>query len=127
MNTTKLNYKQEQAMELVKKLKSFGYIVYLAEKGTHGFFHRPNEDKHINFQLDFYFSFSSNHISKNIGSGHQLIDGFSNIENATKDFFEQMLNCPPYKSRRKNEVFIRWKTVKEHLDFYNSSSKYTII
>lgn len=130
--TTEHTTNKECISQLCEKLKSLGYIVYLAESGTYGFFHRPNEDKHINFQIDyFFFQFSSNHKGNNIGTGHRLtsdeqcllweIDKF-----CTKDFCERLLNCAPYKSRRKNETFTRWSTVAEHLTFY-SSSNYKLI
>lgn len=118
---------QESTLQLCNKLVELGYIVHLAEKGTYGFFHRPNEDKHISFQIDyFFFSFSSNHKGKGIGSGYRItsdeqcllweIDNF-----CTKEFCENLLNCQPYKCGR-GETFTRWTTVKEHLITYSSSN-----
>ncbi len=119
--------------ELINKLKSFGYVVYLAEKGNYGFFHRPNETKFISFQIDyFFFNFSANHKSENLGTGYRItgdeqcklwdIDKF-----CTQEFCEKLLNCLPYTSRRKREKFIRWSTVQEHLTTYGESSHYKLV
>lgn len=134
MNTTetKQSTNQQATNELATKLKNLGYVVYLAESGTYGFFHKPNETKHISFQIDyFFFNFSSNYKGENIGTGHRLTnDEKCNIweveKFATSEFFESLINCRPYSSRRKKEKFLRWSTVQEHLDFYGSSSKYSI-
>ena len=132
MKTSKLTSDQKYTQQLVNKLLSLGYVVYLAQGGTYGFFHRPNETKYISFQIDyFFFNFSANHKSQNLGTGYRITSDEQckiwDIENfCTKDFCEKLLNCPPYTSRRKNEKFLRWSTVEEHLNFYGPSSKYKL-
>lgn len=129
---TKIVTNKERTAQLVAKIKSFGYPVYLAEKGDYGFFTNLDGSRIISFQIDyFFFNFSANHKSIGLGSGYRItndeqcliweIDTF-----CTAKFLESLLNAPAYKSRRKNEKFLSWTTLDQHLAFYQSSSKYAI-
>lgn len=122
---------QTEITRLAKVLKSFGYDVYISESGTYGFFCNPDGSKLISFQIDYFFiNFSANHRSNNLGSGYRITGDEQCIVWqmefwATKEFFDGLLACKPYKSRKKNEYFIKWTSLNEHMAFYNSSSKYT--
>lgn len=121
-------------MELATKIKSFGFDVYLSSVGNYGFF--TDGKKLISFQIDyFFFSFSSNHKSINLGTGHRLTTDeqcpinlssqfFSIDEFCTLEFLQGLLNCKPYISKKPSEKFVSWTTLEEHLSFYGSSSKY---
>lgn len=120
--------KNDYTVELATKIKSFGFDVYLSSVGNYGFFTDGN--KLISFQIDyFFFSFSANHKSINLGSGYRLteddqcllwdVDKFCTLE-----FLQGLLNCKPYISKKPHEKFVSWTTLEEHLSFYNSSSKY---
>ena len=129
---TKVTTDKERTTELVNKIKSFGYPVYLSEKGNYGFFTNSYGSRIISFQIDyFFFNFSANHKSIGLGTGYRItsdekcllweIDTF-----CTAEFLESLINAPIYKSRRKNERFLSWTTLTQHLDSYQSSSKYQI-
>jgi len=123
---------KERTAELVSKIKSFGYPVYLSEKGNYGFFTNADGSRVISFHIDyFFFNFSANHKSIGLGTGYRItndekcllweIDTF-----CTAKFLESLINAPIYKSRRKNERFISWTTLNQHLEMYQQSSKYTL-
>ena len=120
---------KENCIELANKIKSFGYDVYIAEKGTYGFF--TNGERLVSFQIDyFWFNFSSNHKSKGFGSGARLTNDEDCIQYkiedwCTNEFLNKLLNSQQY--RGNGGYFISWTTLKEHMDFYNSSSKYQLI
>lgn len=129
---TKITTDKERITELVNKIKSFGYSVYLAERGNYGFFTNSDGSKIVSFQIDyFFFNFSANHKSIGLGTGYRItsdeqcllweIDKF-----CTDEFLQKLINAPIYKSRRKNEKFISWTTLEQHLASYQSSSKYQL-
>lgn len=129
---TKIITDKERTAELVNKIKSFGYPVYLSEKGNYGFFTNADGSRVISFQIDyFFFNFSANHKSIGLGTGYRItndekcllweIDTF-----CTVNFLESLINAPIYISRRKNEKFLSWTTLDQHLATYQSSSKYQL-
>ena len=129
---SKIYTNKERTAELVKKIKSFGYPLYLSEKGNYGFFTNADGSRLISFHIDyFFFSFSANHKSIGWGSGYQItndeqcllweIDSF-----CTADFLESLINAPIYKSKRNDGRFLSWTTLKQHLETYQSSSKYQL-
>jgi hypothetical protein len=131
-NPTKIITDKERTAELVKKIKSFGYPVYLSEKGNYGFFTNADGSRIVSFQIDyFFFNFSANHKSIGLGTGYRItndekcllweIDTF-----CTAKFLESLINAPIYRSRRKNEKFLSWTTLDQHLASYQSSSKYQL-
>lgn len=122
---------QNEINRLGRVLKGFGYDVYISESGTYGFFCKPDGQKLISFQVDYFFiSFSANHKSRGLGSGYRITSDEQCVmwemeKWATKEFFESLLDCKPYRSHKSNEVFLSWTTLDQHLATYNSSSKYT--
>lgn len=129
---TKIVTNKERTAQLVAKIKSFGYPVYLAERGDYGFFTNSDGSRIVSFQIDyFFFNFSANHKSIGLGSGYRITNDEQcliwEIETfCTAKFLESLLNAPVYKSRRKNEKFLSWTTLDQHLASYQSSSKYAI-
>lgn len=133
MNTqTEFITDKQRTAELTSKIKSFGYPVYLSEKGNYGFFTNADGIRVISFQIDyFFFNFSANHKSIGLGTGYRItsdekcllweIDTF-----CTAEFLESLINAPAYKSRRKNEKFLSWTTLEQHLKSYQESSKYIL-
>ena len=118
---------REQIKLIAQKIKLMGYDVYLSQSETYGFFCRQDGLKIICFQIRYFsVSFSSNHKGKGIGSG-ALIDerDMFNLGWLTCDFVTQLLNCNPYKSIHSGEVFYSWTNLTQHLETYQSSSKYT--
>jgi len=128
---TKITTDKERINELSNKIKSFGYPVYLSEKGNYGFFTNQNGSRIISFQIDyFFFNFSANHKSIGLGTGYRITNDEQcllwEIDNfCTAAFLAKLINAPIYKSRRKNERFISWTTLNQHLEMYQQSSKYT--
>lgn len=129
---TKFTTDKERTAELVSKIKSFGYPVYLSDKGNYGFFTNADGSRVICFQIDyFFFNFSANHKSIGWGSGYRItndeqcllweIDTF-----CTPEFLESLINAPVYKSSRNDGRFISWTTLDQHLATYQSSSKYQL-
>lgn len=118
--------------ELVTKIKTFGYPVYLAENGNYGFFTNEDGSRVISFQIDyFFFNFSANHKSVGLGSGYRITRDEQcplwEVEKfCTAEFLTKLINAPVYKSRRKNEKFISWTTLQQYLDTYQNSSNYTL-
>ena len=130
--TPKITNDKERTAELVSKIKSFGYPVYLSEKGNYGFFTNADGSRVISFQIDyFFFNFSANHKSIGLGTGYRItndekrllweIDTF-----CTAKFLKSLINAPIYRSRRKNERFISWTTLDQYLAMYQDSSKYQL-
>lgn len=123
---------KERTAELVSKIKSFGYPVYLSEKGNYGFFTNADGSRIISFQIDyFFFNFSANHKSIGLGTGYRITDDEKCLlweidKFCTADFLDSLMNAPVYKSRRKNERFISWTTLNQHLEMYQQSSKYKL-
>jgi len=130
--TTKQKTNAEYTAELSAKIKSFGYPVYLSEKGNYGFFTNADGSRVVSFQIDyFFFSFSANHKSIGWGSGYRITDDerclLWEIDTfCTSKFLESLINAPVYKSRRNDGRFLSWTTLKQHLDSYQSSSKYQL-
>ena len=129
---TKIITNNERVAELVSKIKSFGYPVYLSEKGNYGFFTNADGSRVVSFQIDyFFFNFSANHKSIGLGTGYRItndekcllweIDSF-----CTAKFLESLINAPIYRSRRKSEKFISWTTLNQYLVMYQDSSKYQL-
>ncbi len=129
---TKIITDKERTAELVSKIKSFGYPVYLSEKGNYGFFTNADGSRVVSFQIDyFFFNFSVNHKSIGLGTGYRItndekcllweIDSF-----CTAKFLESLINAPAYRSRRKSEKFISWTTLNQHLAMYQDSSKFKL-
>lgn len=134
MNTqNNLTPKQHRIFALANKIKSFGYNVYLSERNEYGFFTDNESKRLVSFQIDyFFFNFSSNHKSINLGSGVRLTNDEKCIEWdidtwCTYDFLKSLMTSKPYISKRKKEKFISWTTLQEHMEIYNSSSKYHLI
>lgn len=123
--------KQIAVLELAKQINSLGLTVYIAENGCYGFFTNSDGSRVISFEINFsWFNFSINHKSHNLGTGYRITsDGECSIYDfnwLTPDYVGRLLNSPPYRSRRKNEKFIRWTNFDEHMKIYNSSSKYQL-
>ena len=129
---TKITTDKERTSELVSKIKSFGYSVYLSDKGNYGFFTNADGSRVISFQIDyFFFNFSANHKSIGLGTGYRITNDEKcllwEIDNfCTAKFLESLINAPVYKSRRKNERFLSWTTLNQHLAMYQDSSKYKL-
>lgn len=129
---TKITTNKERTAELISKIKSFGYPVYLSKNGNYGFFTNSDGSKIVSFQIDyFFFNFSANHKSIGLGTGYRITNDEQcplwEIDNfCTAEFLEKLINAPIYKSRRKNEKFLSWTTLEQHLKSYQDSSKYSL-
>ena len=111
MNTTNttettVTTDKERTAELINKIKSFGYPVYLSEKGNYGFFTNADGSRIVSFQIDyFFFNFSANHKSIGLGTGYRItndeqcllweIDNFCTSDFLSKLFF-LLLSLPEF-------------------------------
>jgi len=67
-----------------------------------------------------------------LGSGARITNDEQCIEWeidkwCNSDFLKGLMTVQPYRSRRKNEQFVSWTTLEQHMAIYNSSSKYHLI
>lgn len=116
--------KKENFLILANEIKKCGFEVFISQSPgfNYGFYTTGKGEKCIYFQPSYYswFDFSSTHNSKNLGTGHRLSnDGEYSLWEvekwAKKDLFDKFLNCTPFYSKRKNEVFLSWKTKEQIL------------
>lgn len=111
------NYKAEATKELANAIKKAGFRVFLAERGTYGFYTDAEGSKVVSFEFDLGgFNFSGNYKSnqpRNTGTGWQLADG------SFQDMFDQF---PP--SRAVGAADWKFTTLDQHLHTYQNSSKF---
>ena len=115
------NYKVESTKELAAEIKAAGFRVFLAERGTYGFYTDAEGTRVVSFQYDLCgFKFSGNYNSKRCGSGWGLGETGEVSEAGIKAMFE---SGPPLWATRGEQVSLT--TLAQHLKTYQSSSRYT--
>ncbi len=109
------DYQVEIIEELIPKIQKAGFRVFIAERGTYGFYTDKEGSKVISFQADLGgVSFSGNYRSKQDGTGWRI------GENLTE--FANVFVAPvPYWASSNYTI----TTLEQHLAQYQSSSKYT--
>jgi hypothetical protein len=109
-----MSYQNEIILDLTKELLAQGYRVFLAEKGTYGFYTNNEGKRIVSFACDLGgINFSGNYKSKTDGTGWRI--------GRNREDYEVMLNEYPWVGIK----FEKFTTVEEHLAIYNSSSRYT--
>lgn len=92
-------YQRDAIVKLTKKLLSLGFRVWVAEKGSYGFYSDESGSRVCDFQVDYFFiSFSGNYSSSNSGTGWRISkDEEFTITNEgvhiTKEKASKMLHC----------------------------------
>lgn len=120
------HYLNKQAVaHVAAQLKSYGYIVYVAERGTHGFY--TDGKQVVSFQGDFgMVSFSGNYKpvrpddGRRIGRGWQMSGGkeLSGIDAHTAECFIKA-GAPRWAS---GDCPVTYTTPEQYLKFYESSA-----
>jgi hypothetical protein len=115
------DYEKEAITELVTRIQKQGLKVYLAEKGTYGFYTNSEGSRLVSFQCCLGgLSFSGNYITdapKMCGQGWQISD------TDTGDY-KGMLNAHAPQWAVGQAKSVKYKTVEDHLNIYGKSSKY---
>ena len=115
----KHDYKVEATKELAEKIKLAGFRVFIAKRGTHGFYTDDIGSRVVSFQYDLGgFSFTGQYKTdqpRSTGTGWQLVQN-----NRT---FAEMFNERPTWSLRGAQ----WKftTLEQFLATYQASSVFT--
>ena len=110
-------WKQQAVEELASKIKEQGFRVFIAKRGTYGFFTDEQGSKVVSFQIDYlHFSFSGNYISKSCGTGWRITD------DDTGDYKSMMQAQPPLWATNGEQV--KTCSLEDHLSRYQSSSEY---
>lgn len=109
----------EVIARLVTELKDAGYVVYVAEKGTYGFYTDENGERVVSFGLDLgNIKWSGNYISERnsgMGTGWRM----------QQDTFYNMLYAPaPHWATWRGGRW-RYATEQDQLDRYGATSRYT--
>ena len=114
----KLQYEKDAIKEITDVLLKQGFRVFLAEKGTYGFYTNKEGDRLVSFQFDLGgINYSGNYKSASSGTGWRI------DENSTD--FQVMLDTPaPHWAIGKDPKW-HYTNLKEHQDAYQSSSRYT--
>ena len=118
-------YDRKCIKEISKRLIEKGMTVYIAASGTYGFFTDDKKDRLVSFQSGLEgVTFSGNYKTDNgreTGTGWRM------------DIRQSVFTIPNYSVilysdaphwAIKNATKVEYKTVKEHLAFYQKSSKY---
>lgn len=120
------NYKVEETAKLAAAIKSAGFRVFLAERGTYGFFTDTDGTRVVSFQHDLGgFKFSGNYKAvkhddvRQVGSGWVMGD----VYNVSKANLEELFRSGPPRWAT-NGLAVNLTTLDQHLKTYQSSSKY---
>ena len=118
---TRYDYARELIDDLVPSIKAQGYRVFIAERGTYGFYTDQEGSKVISFKADLgNISFSGNYKTNNpksTGTGWRISD-------SDKGNYEQMFNSFPPSWAVAGCSKWKYTTLDQHLDDYQKSSKY---
>lgn len=112
------NYKTEAVLALAVDIKAAGYRVFIAERGTYGFYTDAAGSRVVSFQFDLGgFKFSGNYktdMPRTTGTGWEILKG---------TYSDMFAEYPPSWAVRT----AKWEytTLEQHLKTYQSSSKYT--
>jgi hypothetical protein len=114
--TTRTDYERDHINHLAKKLLGEGYRVFIAERGTYGFYTNEAGSPVVSFQSDLGgISYAGNYKSSRCGTGWGL-------DLDTPEAMLQAATYPPRWATSGENVTV--KTLEQHLDQYQKSSKY---
>lgn len=117
MSISLRKYEQDLIDSLVAEIKAAGFRVFLAERGTYGFYTNEAGSSIVSFQIDLgTINFSGNYESEQSGTGWRL---------DTSDFESMLKAMPPQWAVGRETRAVRMITLADHLKRYQSSSKFT--
>lgn len=111
--------KKQMIQEVAAQLKSYGYAVYIAASGEHGFY--TDGVKVVSFSVEYFaLKFSGNYSSRAMhttGTGWGIAKDLGGI---TDDDAERFIRaCAPQWATKGNEV--KYTTPEQHLKMYPAS------
>lgn len=120
-------YKQEQTLEMAREIRAAGFRVFIAETGTYGFFTDSEGTRVVSFQFGLGgFKFSGNYKAvdganaKYTGMGWIMGDYGSLSPEGLYKLFNS--GAPHWATGGRA---VRLQTLAQHLERYQSSSKFT--
>ena len=115
------SYERQIIDGVVSTLKGHGFRVFIAERGTYGFYTDQSASRVVSFQCSLgIVSFSGNYNSRSCGSGWRITD---DIVSPTKEEAQMMLDSnAPYWATKGEQVSL--VTLDDHLKKYQQSSRY---
>lgn len=109
------DYDKKLVAELVPQIKAAGFRVFVAERGTYGFYTDKDGERVVSFGVGLSgVTFSGNCRSRRCGTGWRL---------DRAPFVEMLWRSPPDWATRGEAVTLT--TLQQHLDTYQKSSRYT--
>lgn len=117
------SYRVEETKELADFIKQAGYRVFLASRGTHGFYTDQEGTRVVSFQRGLGgFDFSGNYVTDqplSTGSGW----GMGSLAAPTKEGLGRILESNPPQWAVKNSTW-SCTTLAQYLAKYQASSKF---
>jgi len=119
-------YDKQIIGDLASQLHDFGFRVFLAEKGTYGFYTNKEGSRVVSFESDLgNVSFGGNYRPLNLHEGRLVGTGWR-MENVSHDKagFVGALNrnAPVWATQG---IKVKYETLDDHLKLYGRSSNYT--
>lgn len=120
--TVTKTWKEQAAREFAERIKSLGFVVYMAEKGTYGFITDETESRVLSFSMEDMGSLSGNYgpPSQKSGTGWKMDTTPGGLQTA-EDVRRALYAMPP---RWCGDGWKRVSSVKDYLDAYGASSKF---
>ena len=114
-------YERQTIDSVASTLKGYGFRVFIAERGTYGFYTDESGKRIVCFQCSLgTLSFSGNYHSTRSGQGWRIADS---IVTPTKDDAQRWLEANPPQWAIGNDA-VTMKTMDDHLKQYQQSSQY---
>ena len=107
----KVSYRIEMINELVNMIQKENLRVFVAERGTYGFYTNNEGTRLVGFQVNPILSFSGKYKSKNNGTGWQITNNLPNC------FTDLLKTNSPFECDH-------YMTLDEYLNIHQKSSKY---
>lgn len=110
-------WEKETIQEIAANLLNEGMRVFIAERGTYGFFTDKEGSRVVSFQMDLgTVTCSGNYISRHCGTGWRYESGEQPRPAMLKDY-------APHWATKGEQV--KLATLDDHLKLYGKSSRYT--
>jgi len=114
------DYQKQMIRKLAEKIKAEGFRVFIAERGTYGFFTDAGGTRVVSFGMDLTeIAFSGNYVTsapKNTGTGWRI------AENVTSNFANLFNAYAPQWAV--GSATWKYKTLEKYLAEYQQSSKF---
>lgn len=117
-----------EVQDFVNRIKSFGFTVYLAERGTYGFITDDSNSRILAFSFTDGGNLGGAYgpPSKSSGTGWRMDkkpESLTSVEAINDALYA---TAPPWTSRNGPKGWERYSTVADYLALYGSSSRFTL-